>query len=179
MAFIEAMYCDGTSGEPVIHRIRGFEASLLADVVACCCLWIKQRARDRAADQQGSSACPVASTKHIELTEGCIRQVLARLCEVCQLIVCQLTVHLSCQQGSASCTFSTFEYNIRKANKCALGGFAVKSVSSVCMLAGKHGTESAVVPDLKVPGLLACKCSSSMWSTSSAADWVACCLDLD
>lgn len=54
MAFIVAMYCAGTSEEPVIHNIRAFEPSLLDVVVACCCLWIKQRARDRAADQHGS-----------------------------------------------------------------------------------------------------------------------------
>ena len=54
MAFIVAMYCAGTSEEPVIHNTRAFEPSLLDVVVACCCLWIKQRARDRAADQHGS-----------------------------------------------------------------------------------------------------------------------------
>lgn len=55
-----------------------------------------------------------------------------------------------------------------------------RSISNMCMPARQHYIVLEMVPSLKVaPGRLASKCSSSFWSTSAAADWVACCLDLD
>lgn len=56
MAFMVAIYCAGTSGEPFMHKIRGLEPSVLDDADVPCCLWMRHSALDRAADQQGGES---------------------------------------------------------------------------------------------------------------------------